>query len=121
MIDAIPTSVRRIDERAVSAAPPAVRIGIIVDERIVGTVFPRSVDALRASHHHHVAGGRSCRASFGIQIIIIFANLAKLRSLEAKTFGGPILGVHPPGIDLLERTWNDMQAIVSKPGTLTAA
>ena len=104
-----------------SAAPPAVRIGVVVDERIVGTVFPRSVDALRASHHHHMAGGRSCRTALGIQIIIIFAYLTKLRSLEAKTFGGPILGIHPSGVDLLERTWNDMQAVVGKPGTLTTA
>ena len=66
VIDAIPTSVRRIDERTMSATPPAVRIGVVVNERIVGTVFPRSVDALRASHHHHMAGGRSCRAPFGI-------------------------------------------------------
>ena len=121
VIYAVPTSVRRIDERTMSAAPPAVRIGVVVDERIIGTVFPRSVDALRASHHHHVASGRSCRTPFGIQIIIVFAYLTKFRSFEAKTFGGPILGIHPSGIDLFKRTWNDMQTIVGKPGTLTTA
>ena len=101
-----------------SAAPPAIFVGIGMDERIVGAVFPRSVDALRTSHDNHVTGGRTCRATLGIEVIVVVANLAELGTFEAKTFGGPIFRIHPSGIDHLLGARNDVQAVVGELGTL---
>ena len=118
MIDAIPAAVGGVDERAVSAAPPAVAVGIGVDERIVGAVLPGTVDVLRAGHDHHVAGGRSGRAAFGIQVIVVVADLAELGTFQTEALGEPFLGIFPSGIDHLFGARHHMEPVRCQFGPL---
>ena len=120
MIDAIPSAVGGVDERTVAAAPPAVAVGIGMDERIVGTVFPRAVDALGTGHDHHVAGRRTGRAALGIQVIVIVADFAEFWSFEAHALGEPFLRIFPSRIDHLFGARHHMESVRRELGSLAS-
>ena len=121
MIDAIPSAVGGVDERTVAAVPPAVAVGIGMDERIVGTVFPRAVDALGTGHDHHVAGGRTGRATLGIQVIVVVAYFAEFWSFEAHALGEPFLRIFPSRIDHLFGARHHMESVWRELGPLASA
>ena len=121
VVDDIPAAVRRVDERAVAAGPPAVGVVIGVHERVVGRLLPRAVQALAAGDGHEVARGRACGAALGGDEVPPVTDLADLRAFHREPFGEPALGDLPAVPDLLQGTGDGVHAVVGQLDALAAA
>ncbi len=112
VVDEVPLlAVGALDERGMAARPPFLRGGGGAHDGVVGRVFPRAVDALRARHDHHVAGRRAGRAALREHHVVVVAAAHDLRAFLGKRLHFPVLGVFPTVVDLLHGA-GDAEAVV---------